>query len=222
MACIVPPVPEDVIALDLEADAGLGLSDNDPVADWADQSGVGNSATQGTGANQPTFKSADGPGSRPCILFDGTTDFLELPDITSQRFTLFAVLKPANSSLHSIVCGAAGALQYRTDNSLKQATTVCNGTNLGTGDTALSTSVFQQINVRWDGSASIFRLNSAADGLDLTPASFISPINRIGINGATLGEFFAGSICMIRIYLEVLALDQVEAIEAEITTRWGV
>jgi hypothetical protein len=220
MACTPPP--EAIAVLDLEADAGLGLANNDPVALWADQSTAGNNATQGTGANKPTFKSADGPGGLPCVTFDGTTDFLVLPDISSQKYTIFAVLKPANNSLHSIVCGAAGSLQYRTSNSLKQNILRCNELNLGESTTALSTSAFQQINVRWDGTTGLFRLNGAADGLITSPSSMPNPINRIGINGASLGEFFEGSICMIKVYLDALALDQVQAQEALITARWGV
>jgi len=222
MACTQPPTADAV--LDLEADAGLGLANNDPVALWADQSAEGNDATQATGASQPTFKSAGGPGgTHPCIDFDGTTDFLILPDLSiSQKFTVFAVIKPANSSLHTIICGAAGSLQYRTDNSLNQALVKCNSTNLGHGSGVLSTAVFQQINVTWDGTTAIFRLNSAADGFTSSPESLTAPINRIGINGATSGEFFQGSICMIKVYLDALALDQIQAQEALITTRWGV
>lgn len=222
MACTEPPTADAV--LDLEADAGLGLANNDPVALWADQSAEGNDAVQATGANKPTFKSAGGPGgTHPCIDFDGTTDFLSLTDnITSQKFTIFAVIKPANNSLHTILCGAAGSLQYRTDNSLKAALVKCNTTALAASTTALSTVNFQQINLTWDGTTAIFRLNSAADGLTAIAASFTNPINRVGINGAGLNEFFQGSICMIKVYTDALALDQTEAQEALIMTRWGV
>jgi len=220
MACIAPPSSAPV--LDLQADAGLGLADNDPVSLWGDQSGSGNNATQGTGANQPTFKATDGPGGNPCVLFDGTTDFLVLPDITSQKYTIFSVLKPADSSLHTVVCGAAGSFQVRTSNALKQAALKCNSLNIGESTTVLSTVNFQQMNVLWDGTSAIFRLAGAADGMVSNPASLTNPINRVGINGATLGEFFSGSICMIRICPNALALDQIQAIEAEILARWGV
>lgn len=76
------PVVLDVAPTDLVCfyDARrLNLSDGDPVATWQDASGNGNDVTQGTGANQPTYR---GPGSAsaingvPTVEFDGSNDVL--------------------------------------------------------------------------------------------------------------------------------------------------
>jgi hypothetical protein len=223
MACTAPPILEDALALDLEADAGLGLANNDPIALWEDQSPSGNNAIQATGTNQPTFKSADGPGGRPCIHFDGTTDFLVLPDLPLvQRYTIFMVLKPANNAFHVMISGNTDALAYRHANNLKPGIARSNGAFIGEANTALSTSDFQQINLAWDGTSAMFRLSGAADGMVSSPTTFIQPINRIGLDGGTGDRWFEGDICMIKIFTGVLALDQIQAQEAAILAQWGV
>jgi hypothetical protein len=60
----------------LRADLGVTLNGS-TVSAWADQSGTGNHASQGTAANQPTYSASSGPGgSRPGITFDGADDNL--------------------------------------------------------------------------------------------------------------------------------------------------
>lgn len=78
--------PVDVVVPDYEpadfaglvahwkADA-LGLSNNDPVTAWADETAENNDLAQATGAKQPIFKDAVINGL-PAVLFDGTDDYL--------------------------------------------------------------------------------------------------------------------------------------------------
>jgi hypothetical protein len=47
-----------------------------PVASWPDDSGNTNHATQGTGANQPTFRTNQIATTSPAVDFDGTNDYL--------------------------------------------------------------------------------------------------------------------------------------------------
>ncbi len=223
MACTSPPTADAV--LDLEADAGLGLNNNDPVSVWLDQSTSANNALQGTATNQPTFKSLDGPGgTRPCVTFDGTNDFLTLStDLAAfQRYTIFAVIKPTDTTLNAILSGAAGAVEYRHNNSGKQDLTKAGSVSGGQSTTSLSLVNFQQINVRWDGTSGLFRLSQAADGMFSAPFSSTARITAVGYNPQDGAQFFVGSICMIKVFAGVLALDQVQAEEAAILTRWGV
>lgn len=63
-------------ALWLEADRGVTVTGSG-VSLWADQSGNGRNATQGTDGARPTVV-ADGIGGRPSLSFDATDDFLDL------------------------------------------------------------------------------------------------------------------------------------------------
>lgn len=81
----MPFLPTDIAGsrLWLAADAITGLSDGDPVATWEDASAVGtNDATQATGADQPTYQTAE-LNSLPIVRFDGTSDYLALPNLMS-------------------------------------------------------------------------------------------------------------------------------------------
>jgi len=69
----------------LRADV-LALADGTAVSSWTDSSGLGNHATQETGANQPLFKTAILNG-KPVIRFDGTNDRLDTSGSASLNFT---------------------------------------------------------------------------------------------------------------------------------------
>lgn len=86
------PRQVDGLILWLRASAILGLSDSDAVAQWVDSSGNGNHAAQGTGANQPTYRTNVLNG-KPVVRGDGIDDFLSfaLPADTSR--TIFVVAK---------------------------------------------------------------------------------------------------------------------------------
>jgi hypothetical protein len=59
---------------------GTSYADNASVSSWADSSGNGRTLSQGTGANQPLYRSSSGviplPNSKPVVQFDGVSDYL--------------------------------------------------------------------------------------------------------------------------------------------------
>lgn len=71
-------VPTDIAGCEFWVAGNLivGLNDGDPVSSWADQSGNGNNATQGTGASQPLYETNELNGF-PVVRFDGSNDFLD-------------------------------------------------------------------------------------------------------------------------------------------------
>lgn len=71
----------------------LSLNDGDPVTTWADQSGNGNDANQGTAGNKPLYK-VNIINGLPAVLFDGSDDFMEILSITGQPCTIFLVVNP--------------------------------------------------------------------------------------------------------------------------------
>jgi len=76
----------------------LGLTNSDPVSSWTDESGNSNNATQGTGANQPTFLTNQ-VNSLPAVDFDGSNDNLDLTShITTSDFTFLAVYNHNNTT----------------------------------------------------------------------------------------------------------------------------
>ena len=77
-------------------DARVGVTDvSGACSAWADQSGNGFHATQGTAGNRPMISTADG---FPSLLFDGTNDRLNTPAITATTGvkTIYAVTKPTS------------------------------------------------------------------------------------------------------------------------------
>lgn len=69
------------LVLWLKADQGVTTSGSS-VTNWADQSGYGNDASQGSGSLQPLFQ-ASAINGQPAIQFDGSNDELTIPDDNS-------------------------------------------------------------------------------------------------------------------------------------------
>lgn len=75
----------------LKGDVGVTGSPN--VSAWADQSGNGNNAAQGTGSRQPTLVS-EAFNFNPAMTFDGTDDFLDVTynaQLNGDNMTVFSV-----------------------------------------------------------------------------------------------------------------------------------
>lgn len=97
--------PISGVKLWLKADA-LSLNDGDAVGSWTDSSGNSNTATQGTAANKPTFKT-NILNSLPVVRFDATNDALTSPLSLANPFTIFAVYsyRGATSGFHRGISG---------------------------------------------------------------------------------------------------------------------
>mgnify|MGYP006275169551 FL=1 len=101
----------------------FSLTDGDPISTWADQSGNGNDATQGTSGDQPTYKE-NFNGSQPCVEFSAIsdTDHLILPQgfmpSSPSGATLYVVLTCEYTSAPS---GNGHAVYYNGDGSGTQA-----------------------------------------------------------------------------------------------------
>ncbi len=116
--------PADIAGLTLwlKADAIVGLNDGDPVASWADSSGLSNTAT-GAAIQRPEYKTAI-VNSLPVVRFNGTTNYLTTPSISAiTAWTVFFVSKgtevaanyflDAADGSHSIISNfVAGKFEY--------------------------------------------------------------------------------------------------------------
>jgi hypothetical protein len=99
-------------ALVLQASSISGLSNDDPIDTWSDDSGNSRDAT-GSGASRPLYKTdVDG---EPAIKFDGSATFLSLPDFDlDNNVTIFVRFKPADHATRQTLFGQndeASALQ---------------------------------------------------------------------------------------------------------------
>lgn len=79
---------------------GGAIANNEGVGTWADLSGNGYDVTQTTNGARPVYKATGGPGSKPCIQFDGSNDFLVSAAHWwgSDDLTVFVVMKFGNAT----------------------------------------------------------------------------------------------------------------------------
>lgn len=204
------------LLLDLEADAGLSLSDNDPVALWVNQNGSGNNAAQ-AGPLKPTFKATAGPGGRPTVRIGGVLT-LSSSIALGAACTIFCVIKPLSSQVGTIIGDGGGSVQYRV-NGLKLNLVKQEQVDIATSNTNMSTSVFQQVSMTWNGTTATFRLNSAADGSTSNAQTITVPSIDIG---TAASQSLNADICMLKIYNRVLSGGEITTEEAAILSRWGV
>jgi hypothetical protein len=102
-----------------------GLSDGNAVSTWSDRSGNGKDATMPTGANQPTYETAE-QGGQPVVKFDGVNDFLETasPATTvTNNWAMFSVAK----TLTRVSGGYSGHFQMGGDSGGGQSHRNANG-----------------------------------------------------------------------------------------------
>lgn len=94
----MPFAPSDISGLKiwLRGDAGLGLSDGDPVATWSDQSGGGHNFTEST--NKPTYKAAIRNGLGVVRFTDGSSQILNGGNLSSLFTSGASVFVAANGT----------------------------------------------------------------------------------------------------------------------------
>lgn len=98
-AILAPYTSYSGMKLYLNPEAGITLNGS-TVSAWADQSGNGYTASQGTTANQPTYL-ASGINGKAALSFDGVNDSLSIPSFTTDApITVFVV---ANTSTRGMI-----------------------------------------------------------------------------------------------------------------------
>src|ERR1700686_192545 len=113
----------------LKADS-LALSDGTAVSSWTDSSGTGNTATQGTGGNQPVFKTAI-INSKPVIRFNGPSGNLSFPNDPGATTTTFVVGK-INVAPGSLTAYAPFIIHGSNTAGARISAILGSGTNWGT------------------------------------------------------------------------------------------
>lgn len=166
-----------------------GLSDAGAVSSWSDQSGNGYTATQGTAANQPTYR-VDVFGGQPSVRFDGSDDFLGHGADNTAQCMIFAVAqtRSAQSGAYRGVCAFGPTNQHGT-----MLLSIVDSGNWGTftgSNAASSTSVatltptiFQMVDNEDSGGS--FYLNEVAAGTWLGNTQGQNPRHIGGVVGFT-------------------------------------
>ncbi len=222
-------IPPSGLKLWLRADAGV-TSSGGLVSAWADQSGNGNDASQGTATYQPTVVSNSLNGL-PVIHFDGNYNMMVLPTSTdlgiqSSPYEFFIVARPTADATYGHVYfllsgGSYEQFEYHLV-STGNARFIPNSGNYldKSGDYT-------------DGAAHIFagRASSTGgsvrvDGVD--GAVFTSDLTSSDTGNLCLGArqfstfFFNGDIAEVIVYNRVLSPSERTQVEQYLATRYNV
>lgn len=185
--------------------------DDQPVATWSDKSGNGRDATQGTAAQQPTYKT-DIQNGKPAVQFDGVDDDLATTNFTiTQPYTIFVVdrnLTPGGAPKVHISNKAAN------NNGIHDAaghggTYLYSGSIVGISATPQNFHIYQ---VAWNGAATDYAIDGGSLVEGINPGAAANP------DGLVLGSLGATNHANIQI-CEVIVYDPAIADADRISVR---
>ena len=198
-------------------DARAGVTDDGSglCSAWADQSGNGFNATQGTSGDRPTITTTSGFAS---LFFDGA-DWLNATGMTASAGikSIYAVVNPTavGSAYRFVLDVATGRLAFGVLSSgnlgLFDTTDRSSGITATTGLQRLSTEVVT-------GSSRVWRNGTVGSTTGWTASSAIGGTVAIGRSSGGAQFFFTGHILALYIY----GAARNTAVEAYITQEWGV
>jgi len=211
--------------LSLDASSITGLVDNDPVASWTDDDG-GEVFSQGTAANQPTYKTNVQNGL-PAVRFDGSGDHLD--GSIRRRLVPCTIVAVASSDDVTNVGmlvgnnGGNGSLLLRNRVSQWEvdreglATFANSTTTLNTGTVYIVTFRIAEDGA-WD-----FRLNGSPDGSGTYSDALLITTNPVCIGARDSGtSYWDGDVFEIGIYRDVLEDRVVGYVEDLLAAKWGL
>ena len=198
-------------------DARVGVTNvSGACSAWADQSGNGKHATQGTAGSRPLISTADGYAS---LLFDGTADTLITPSITATTGvkTIYAVVKQTSvptsyrtvfspsTLLFGIIPSTGKWGMYDSGNRDSGITSTTSRTRLA----------YEQLHSA--GNARTW-VNGTAGSTHAWLATGNIAGGSIGAYNSGATHFFAGHLFFLAIY----GAAHDSAVEDYITQEWGV
>lgn len=226
-------VSNPVLALDLDADALTGLTDAQAVSSFTDQSGQGNTVTQPTGAQQPTYETNESPSGKPTVRF-ATDDQLRKgsagTNTATQAFTFFAVVRP--NTLTSVAAmlligdSTGGRLWYLNASGL-QILSKANVSDATAGTAARSTGVIYILALTYDGATgalNYYKTDGSGDGSSTYgPVGFTDADPGIWVGGHpdnVLGEPLNADLFELKSWNYVLTTTERNNEFAALTAKW--
>lgn len=229
-------LPSDIsnLALWLDAsDAATITESGGAVSAWADKSGNGNDATQGSAPNQPTYQ-ATGLNGKPTLHF--AADHLNVADDISldhTGLTVFVVTAATvdNAGSHYILwkwldtTNREFILRHDFNNNDTRFFSSSNGSavdgsitggalNLGTAQ------ILEVINDNGAATGSQLLIDGASVGTDSTPGTIFN-----GSDSLKVGHSSGGGekvISEVLLYTQPLNTDQRDQIRTYLTEKWGI
>jgi len=211
-------VPTDIASLFLWLDAEQGITLNGPdVAGWADQSGNGNLAFQGSASKQPFFNST-GIGSKPSVAFDASTfENMEVPDSPSiditSSFTFYVVCNAlSDAEAHFISRNQNLGYRWRLITGFKSAVIISDDgvgfeQEISPGSISSATDVILEVHYQVGGTVNFTQNGVALGGAQVNALSGVFSNSAILFIGSitAVSSFFDGDIAQILLYSTLLS-----------------
>ncbi len=225
----------------LRADRGITLNGSD-VSGWADQSGNGNDASQGTALNQPAYNTSWSNG-RPALTFDGTNHFMEVNTLAAMfvnraPFTLFCVAQATDTAGFYNYVGSGSSTVGSRLIEWRQAPTVLHefvsrdddGTPeaSATGGTADTASHIHVISYAGGLSAALksWQNNTAVIDTTYTSSSTTQTLDQTAIGAfpqiAARINLFKGNIAEVIAYNNVISDADRVSVQNSLSARYGI
>ena len=197
--------PSDYPGLELwlRSDMGLVTDENDRVAEWEDQSGAGNNATQ-TAINFRPIEVPQAINGLPGVRFDGENDRLDFPEIDNIRTVLWVLREDedAGDNRVPLLCHSSLFDFHRGDEWVIWHPNFSNEA-IRNGVTRLNGEVIEGTETALPGNFSLVSLQTT----DNVSA------NRFSFDRTFGTRMWDGDLLEIIVYSEALSPEEVEALE---------
>jgi hypothetical protein len=190
------------------------------VSTWADKSGAGNNATQGTAGFRPV-NTANEIYGRNAVVFDGVDDYLSATfgSTLSQPITFFLVTKRTSGTTFLDGVGAVNRAAVLSDAGQSNKTTLYSGSNATTTSTTTALPVLYS--GLFSGASSELRENGGANVISTSPGT-------AGIDGVTIGADYSGantlsgSVAEVIYYTRALSSTERQKVEEFLRSKYDL
>jgi len=207
------------IILWLKADIGVTLNGS-TVSVWTDQSGNNNNAIQSNPSNQPLLVTGALNGL-PVLRFDGLNDFMDFPDIITNKISFFCVFKKTSGTIGVLLCASTspGTPSQTIENYTDGASYIVNhvGTNVSAPTGQINS--YGVLTIVYANPNSEFFVNGISKGGTSNAMSIT--FNRIGFR-THQGWYLSGDIAEIILYDFALSNNERQNVEYYLLNKYAI